>query len=68
MTRIPSVKTWRVRFLRDGAPVGTFYVRAPTKVLAKLEMVHGEHGWSFWGLAADEVRYSVVRNMCGRRR
>lgn len=60
MTRIPSVKTWRVRFLRYGAPVGTFYVRAPTKILARLEMAHGEHGWAFM-LAADEVRYSIVK-------
>jgi hypothetical protein len=60
MTRIPSVKTWRVRFLRDGRPVWTVYVRAPTKTLAKLAMGHGEHGWTFM-LDADEVRYSVVR-------
>lgn len=61
MTQIPSVKTWRVRFLRCGAPVGTFYVRAPTKTLARLDMVHGEHGWAWWGLDADEVRYSIVK-------
>lgn len=73
MTRsrgIPSVKTWRATFTRQGELIGQCQVMAPTAVLARLELVHGVPSYWRWLLDCDKLTLGVVRarNMCGRRR
>jgi len=73
MTRsrgIPSVKTWRATFTRQGAIIGIATVWAPTACLARLELIHGVPSYWRWLLECDKLTLGVVRarNMCGRRR
>lgn len=64
---IPTVKTWRAIFTKNGERIGLATVHAPTRILARLELIHGCP--SYWRLMVecDEFHLSLVRkpNMCG---
>ena len=67
---IPSVRTWRVTWWRDGQKRDVCSVQAPTKLLARMNAWFERPDLFLANWDADKVTIHVhsMRNMCGRRR
>jgi hypothetical protein len=63
---IPTVKTWRATFTKEGQVIGVATVFAPTAVLARLNLIHGTPSYWRWMLACDKLSLGVVRKRCNQ--